>query len=195
MNPSSAFAQLVWIGLSLGIGASRVLAQSDGETAILSGIEGRVEFAAAGTTNWIVAKPNQPLHVGDRLRTDKNSRALLRSSRLGEVRVRESSLLTLAPPKQTGGKPVMELIKGFFYFFNREKAIEVDLHNRPTWLTRAYKHAQTDPPAQEAITTEALQGQSVDGSQGPSERKALQYLDGFLGLPFVSEDERRVIVS
>jgi Flp pilus assembly protein TadD len=102
---------------------------ADETTAVLS-IEGKVEVAAAGTVNWMIARTNQILHAGDRLRTDANSRALLRSSKLGQLRVRESSLLTIAAPKEAGDRPVLELLKGFFYFFNRDKAIEVDLHNR-----------------------------------------------------------------
>ena len=45
----------------------------------------------------------------------------------------------------------------------------------------------------ESVTTDALQSQTVDATQGPNERKALQYLDSFLSLPFVSEAERHLI--
>ena len=45
----------------------------------------------------------------------------------------------------------------------------------------------------EAVTTDALQAQTVDAAQGPNERKALQYLDGFVSLPFVNEEERYLI--
>ena len=45
----------------------------------------------------------------------------------------------------------------------------------------------------EAVTTDTLQAQTVDAAQGPNERKALQYLDGFVSLPFVSEEERQLI--
>lgn len=45
----------------------------------------------------------------------------------------------------------------------------------------------------EAVTTDTLQSQTVDAAQGPNERKALQYLDGFLSLPFVNEAERHLI--
>ena len=47
----------------------------------------------------------------------------------------------------------------------------------------------------EAVTTDALQSQTVDAAQGPNERKALQYLDSFLSLPFVSEEERLLILA
>ncbi len=45
----------------------------------------------------------------------------------------------------------------------------------------------------EAVTADTLQAQTVDAAQGPNERKALQYLDGFASLPFVSEEERHLI--
>jgi superfamily II DNA or RNA helicase len=45
----------------------------------------------------------------------------------------------------------------------------------------------------EAVTTDTLQAQTVDANPGPNERKALQYLDGFVSLPFVNEEERALI--
>jgi superfamily II DNA/RNA helicase len=45
----------------------------------------------------------------------------------------------------------------------------------------------------EAVTTDTLQTQTVDAAQGPNERKALQYLDGFVNLPFINEEERLLI--
>jgi superfamily II DNA/RNA helicase len=44
-----------------------------------------------------------------------------------------------------------------------------------------------------ASTAEALQNQTVDGTQGPNEARALRYLDGFSSLPFVNEEERALI--
>lgn len=43
------------------------------------------------------------------------------------------------------------------------------------------------------MATDTLQAQTVDAAQGPNERKALQYLDGFASLPFVNEEERHLI--
>src|SRR6267142_4039654 len=86
-------ACLGWLLLSVeaanySAGAQSAAQQPD--TVKLLGIEGKVEVAAAGTTNWVQAKSGQTLRPGDLIRTDKNSRALLQSSRLGELRVRES---------------------------------------------------------------------------------------------------------
>lgn len=43
------------------------------------------------------------------------------------------------------------------------------------------------------LQAEAIQHKIVDTAQGPNERKALSYLDGFLKLPFTSETEKRRI--
>lgn len=43
------------------------------------------------------------------------------------------------------------------------------------------------------LQTEAVQHRVVDAAQGPNEKKALAYLDGFLNLPFVSEPEKKRI--
>lgn len=43
------------------------------------------------------------------------------------------------------------------------------------------------------LQAEAIQHKVVDTAQGPNERKALSYLDGFLKLPFISEAEKRRI--
>lgn len=45
----------------------------------------------------------------------------------------------------------------------------------------------------EAVLAETLQAETVDATQGPNEQRALRYLDGFLNLPFVSEEERALI--
>lgn len=45
----------------------------------------------------------------------------------------------------------------------------------------------------EKIRTEALGTQVVDVTQGPNEKKAQSYLDGFLTFPFASDDDKRLI--
>jgi superfamily II DNA or RNA helicase len=43
------------------------------------------------------------------------------------------------------------------------------------------------------VLAEAVLPQVVDSKQGPNERRALAYLDAFLGFDFLSDDERRLI--
>jgi tetratricopeptide (TPR) repeat protein len=92
-------------------------------------IEGTVEIAPAGTDAWAPATLNQALRPGDRLRTGKLSRAVLRSSN-GDMPVRESSLLTINPPREGSDRPVFELVRGFFYFFTRGQPTDIDFRNR-----------------------------------------------------------------
>ena len=47
----------------------------------------------------------------------------------------------------------------------------------------------------QSVVAETLQAEIVDGAQGPNEQRALRYLDGFTGLPFVSDEERALIQS
>src|SRR5207247_5334412 len=47
----------------------------------------------------------------------------------------------------------------------------------------------------QSVVAETLQAQIVDGAQGPNEQRAVRYLDGFTGLPFVNEEERTLIHS
>lgn len=93
-------------------------------------VEGRVEVSPAGRDAWIPASANLALQPGDKLRTGKQSRAAIRSSKWGLLRIRESSLITIEPPRDAGQRPLFNLLKGFFYFFNRDKPIEVELQNR-----------------------------------------------------------------
>src|ERR1035441_7347889 len=97
---------------------------------VLLSIEGKADLAPAGTDAWAPATNHQVIHLGDRLRTDKFSRAIIRFSKWGQLRVREASLFTIEPPREPGRRPLLNLLKGFFYFFNRDKAIEVDLQSR-----------------------------------------------------------------
>jgi tetratricopeptide (TPR) repeat protein len=92
--------------------------------------EGAVEVAPAGSQEWAPASDNQLLHPGDRVRTGRNSRALVESSRLGRFRIRESSEFIFRPPSAEPSRPWLNILKGFFYFFNRDQSIEVQFHGR-----------------------------------------------------------------
>jgi Flp pilus assembly protein TadD len=92
---------------------------------ILLTADGKVEVARGGTSDWTVAKTNQTLQLGDRLRTGLRSRATLRWSDLSVVRVNELTSLEIRPPEKTEGKPQLELKSGASYFFSREKPSEI----------------------------------------------------------------------
>src|SRR5262249_11796383 len=96
---------------------------------VVESVEGLVEAAPSGTDNWSPARPNQLLRTGDQLRTGDKSRATLRTSTRGIVRVRERSLLVVREPR-TNDRPIMDLLRGFFYFFNRDTSVEVEIQTR-----------------------------------------------------------------
>lgn len=48
---------------------------------------------------------------------------------------------------------------------------------------------------EEQAISDKLQTQTVEAAQGPNERRALAYLDGFLNLPFLAEREKDLILS
>jgi len=93
-------------------------------------IEGTVEVSAAGTDVWVPAALNQKLKTGDRLRTGRLSRAVLRSPGAADTPVRESSMLSISPPRAGSDRPVYELLRGFFYFFTRGQPTDIEFRNR-----------------------------------------------------------------
>jgi tetratricopeptide (TPR) repeat protein len=88
--------------------------------------QGKVEFAPQGTSAWAMAKTNQVLKAGDRLRTGLRARATLRWSELSVVRVDELTTMEVHPPAKPGAKAEMELKSGASYFFSREKPEDIN---------------------------------------------------------------------
>ncbi len=100
-----------------------------GEVQLLS-FEGVVEVARAGSDQWVPAPAKQAFQPGDRLRTRENSRALLQSAAEGQWRMGESSEVTIVAAKTSGGHSILDLFRGFFYFFNRGKGLDLELQHR-----------------------------------------------------------------
>ena len=121
----------VWIFFSLLLCARIVSAQNSpaapatGDSLLLTA-EGKVEAAAAGSTDWQAASTNQTLHVGDRLRTGLHSRATVRLSNLTVLRVNELTTLQIQPPSAPGKQSALDLEKGAAYFFSRERPTEME---------------------------------------------------------------------
>ena len=83
-------------------------------------IEGTVEVAAAGSSNWSPASTNLSLAFGDSLRTGARSRATVRLSDLSVLRVNEKTVLEIRPQTERTGS-LLDLRSGSTYFFNRSK--------------------------------------------------------------------------
>ncbi len=99
------------------------------DAVLIANIEGLVEVGHGEGDAWHTASTNEVLRAGDKLRTAKLSRALVQSSVWGTVRIRESSYVIFKDPARPEGRPVINLIRGYFSFFNRDKPIELDLRS------------------------------------------------------------------
>ncbi|HEV7924549.1 MAG TPA: FecR domain-containing protein, partial [Verrucomicrobiae bacterium] len=102
-------------------GQSKVSAAK--ETVLLM-VSGTVEVAPSGTSNFVAAHATQVLHVGDQIRTGKNSRATVRLSNLSVIRVYESTTMVIRPPSKAERNASIEVKSGSTYFFNRDKPNE-----------------------------------------------------------------------
>ena len=95
------------------------LAATAPQGAIPLSLQGTVEVARKGSTEWVLAKTNMVLTAGDRLRTGGNSRASLRFSDLSIVRIRELTHLEIQPPGTNRNNPSLKLKGGTIEFFDR----------------------------------------------------------------------------
>src|SRR5207249_6885959 len=75
---------------------------------------------------WQPAKPGEALHIGDKLRTEKNSRATVRLADRSVLRINELTTFEFLPPQQKDRKPLLDLKSGSLYFFSREKPLDCE---------------------------------------------------------------------
>jgi hypothetical protein len=102
------------------------------------------------------------------------------------------------PPAASGGVPAAEAATSLEEITVLEAAREFrapDLKEKTIPLHAAHHDHVNAALARfkEQSTAQALQAEVADAAQGPNERRALAYLDGFLSLPFVSDEETRLI--
>ncbi len=87
--------------------------------------ENKVETQPSGTTTWTAAQTNQTLKVKDKLRTGFKSRATLRLSNQGILRVSQLTTLEIQPPNDpTKEQSVLDLKSGKAYLLNRDAPAE-----------------------------------------------------------------------
>ncbi len=117
-------------GLFLLLAAANSSAQGSKAPAVpgaatVLGLQGAVEVQRAETARWDPAYTNQVLDAGNRLRTDKNSQAMLRFSDLETVRVGPRSLIRIESKGER--KRGFDFLKGVLYFFHRDKPDEFEV--------------------------------------------------------------------
>jgi Tfp pilus assembly protein PilF len=128
------------------------------DNATVVATEGMVEILTGGGTNWINAKAGQVLNVGDQVRTGQRSRATVRLSNLSILRVSEQMSYEILPPRQPGGKPVIDVKAGTAYFFSRDQPQEIQL--------------------QTPVATGAIRGTEFNVTVGADGRTELTLLNG-----------------
>jgi hypothetical protein len=88
-------------------------------------VENKVETLPFGAVNWNPAQTNHTLKAKDRFRTGFKSRATLRLSNQGILRVSQLTTLEIQPPAEAGKEQsVLDLKSGTAYFFNRDQPVE-----------------------------------------------------------------------
>jgi Tfp pilus assembly protein PilF len=112
-------ALMSWTGVVFGQDAGA----GPKETVLLM-TSGTVEVAPPGSANFTAAHAQQVLHVGDQIRTGKNSRATVRLSNLSVIRVYELTTMAIRPPTKAEQNAAIEVKSGATYFFNRDKPNE-----------------------------------------------------------------------
>lgn len=125
MKPGVAVFTIV-LFVAVSVFAQNIPATPAAGNSIVLTIEGKVETAIAGTMNWQVARTNEILHVGDRLRTGLRSRATVRLSNLTVLRVNELTVLQIQAPSQPEQQSALNLESGAAYFFSRERPTEME---------------------------------------------------------------------
>ena len=86
---------------------------------VIMAIEGTVEVAKSGTTNWVPVQINQRLLGGDMVRTGPRSRATLMLSDRSVLRLDQ---LTTTIPEPAGEQGALQsLLRGAIYLFHRGK--------------------------------------------------------------------------
>ena len=85
-----------------------------------------MEISRAGSPAWVAGRPNEVLHLGDRVRTGLRSRAVVRFSSLSVLRINELTTFVVQPPSAAGKPPRLEVRAGSTYFFSRERPADVE---------------------------------------------------------------------
>lgn len=93
-------------------------------------LQGTVEVAAAGATNWISAHVGQVLHPADHLRTGADSRVALRWSNQSVITFGALTELEILPPPQADSQSGLHLVRGIFSFFHRDQPGRIQIITR-----------------------------------------------------------------
>ena len=119
------FLLMILFGVSAALAQEPPVEEGDGQISIVS-LTGTVEIAKPDSVDWVVAKQDDLLEAGWRVRTGRRSKVTIRMSDLSILRVGQLSTLEIQPPKGDRRKRALDLKAGAAYFFNREGPSKVD---------------------------------------------------------------------
>ncbi|MBL9126082.1 MAG: FecR domain-containing protein, partial [Verrucomicrobiales bacterium] len=91
--------------------------------------EGSVEVLRSGSERWSPVATNTLLRAGDRIRTGADGRALIRTSPGSLARLRSASVLEIKASAPQPSGTLLNLIRGFFHFFDRDRSAEVEIRD------------------------------------------------------------------
>src|SRR5690348_4789626 len=104
-----------YLGLAMAA-CSSVVAETGTDEIRIENAQGIVKVMPAGATEWVVTQAGQVLHPQWRLRTEANSRVVLRWSDQSVVSYGALSEVEILPPEDPQGLSGLTLAKGIMYF-------------------------------------------------------------------------------
>ena len=173
---NAAVAALVIAGAILAF-TSRAAAQDlddddpSGRVARLAYMQGSVSLEPAGESDWVEAVSNRPLTIGDRLWTDRGSRAELQ---LGSAAIRLDSNTDFSFLNLDDRSTQIQLAAGALNirvrWLDRDEFFEVDTPNQAFWVTQPgrYRVEASDDGTYTVVSVREGEGQSTGNGQNYS---------------------------
>ena len=130
-NAKTLMAALVWAQLCLAFLTLNFIVNAEPPPANtnfpsrLVAFSGRVEITRAETNDWQLARLNQLLLPGDRLRTAADSRATLQLSDRSVIRISAETIVEIEPPVPPA-QHRFGLKRGALFFLDREQPADVE---------------------------------------------------------------------
>ncbi len=107
--------------------ATSAIATSFSQNATILETENIVQSTKGSQGAWATATKDQPLAIGDRIRTRQRSRATLRLTDLYTMRLEQFTTVEIASSLFDTGKPRLDVGAGAAFIFSREKSGEIDI--------------------------------------------------------------------
>src|SRR5690242_7123417 len=170
---SAAVAVLVICVMAL-IVAPRTGAQDldeddpSGRVARLAYMQGSVSLEPAGESDWVEAVSNRPLTIGDRLWTDRDSRAELQ---LGSAAIRLDSNTDFSFLNLDDRSTQIQLAAGALNirvrWLDRDEIFEIDTPNQAFWVTQPgrYRVQASEDGTDTVVSVRQGEGQSTGNGQ------------------------------